>query len=438
MEGISRSRGAAVTVIACVLAALCEGFDLQAAGVAAGGIVAEFHPAPNQMGTFFSASTLGLFIGALVGGRLADAFGRKRLLVASVALFGIFSIATGRAWSVQSLIVLRLLTGLGLVALVNERSAAHRRRANVALAYSAMPFGGAVVSLLVMLTARADWRMIFTVGGILPLVLTPLMQAALRDSVAPAGSLRDAVVPAGSGAAAAVSTGTATLDAATDRDAGTARIRSRDIFTGGRGLLTALLWASSFLGLLVLYLLLSWLPTLLAEEGFSKSQAAGAQIGFNLGGAIAALILGQLLESRHRNLSLLITFVAAPTLVFMLGKGPHDFASVLGVTFALGGAIVGLQGYFYAAGALVYPTRIRGAGMGATVAAGRIGSIVGPKLGGALKAAGHTPLQLLLDLVPLVILGSITALIFTWRMARRGEPPASRRPGRPPRGRRHR
>jgi AAHS family 3-hydroxyphenylpropionic acid transporter len=436
MEGISRSRGAAVTVIACVLAALCEGFDLQAAGVAAGGIVAEFHPAPNQMGTFFSASTLGLFIGALIGGRLADAFGRKRLLVASVALFGIFSIATGRAWSVQSLIVLRLLTGLGLggafpalVALVNERSAAHRRRANVALAYSAMPFGGAVVSLLVMLTSRADWRMIFTVGGILPLVLTPLMQAALRDSVAPAESLRDAVVPAGSSAAAAVSTGAAafaaaTLDAATDRVAGTARVRSRDIFTGGRGLLTALLWVSSFLGLLVLYLLLSWLPTLLAEEGFSKAQAAGAQIGFNLGGGIAALILGQLLESRHRNLSLLIAFVAAPALVFMLGKGPHDFASMLGVTFALGGAIVGLQGYFYAAGALVYPTRIRGAGMGATVAAGRIGSIVGPKLGGALKAAGHTPSQLLLDLVPLVVLGSITALIFTWRMARRGEPPA--------------
>jgi AAHS family 3-hydroxyphenylpropionic acid transporter len=424
MDATSRSRSVAVTVIACVLAALCEGFDLQAAGVAAGGIVAEFHPAPAQMGTFFSASTLGLFIGALVGGRLADRFGRKRLLVVSVALFGIFSIATGRAWSIESLVAGRLLTGLGLggafpalVALVNERSAQHRRRANVALAYSAMPLGGAVVSLMVMLMSPADWRMIFIVGGLLPLALTPLMQFALRESIAPAGSGAAAAATGSGAAAAAVGSG-----AAGARDTGPARTRPRDIFTGGRGPLTVLLWASSFLGLLILYLLLSWLPTLLAEEGFTKAQAAGAQIGFNIGGALAALLLGQLIESRHRNLSLVITFVAAPVLVLVLGKGPHDFASLLVVTFALGGAIVGLQGYFYAAGALVYPTEIRGAGMGATVAAGRIGSIVGPKLGGALKAAGHTPSQVLLDLVPLVVLGSIAALIFTWRLARRGIP----------------
>jgi MFS transporter, AAHS family, 3-hydroxyphenylpropionic acid transporter len=425
MAQASPARGASITVIVCVLAALCEGFDLQAAGVAAAGIGPEFRPAPAQMGTFFSASTFGLFIGALVGGRLADAFGRKRLLVVSVALFGIFSIATGRAWSMQSLIAGRLLTGLGLggafpalIALVNELSAPHRRRANVALAYSAMPFGGAVVSLMVMLLSPADWRLIFIAGGVLPLLLTPLMQAALRDSLSRAGAViaedprREAGIEA-----------VAPEDARRETDIAAVNVpatsRFKDIFTGGRGLLTVLLWVSSFLGLLTLYLLLSWLPTLLVEGGFTKTQAAGAQIAFNIGGALAALILGQLLESRHRHASLTVTFVAAPVLVYLLSRGPHDFAAVAVVAFALGGAIIALQGYLYAAGALVYPTVIRGAGMGAAVAAGRTGSIVGPKLGGALKSAGHTPSQLLLDILPLVILGSIAALVFTWRIARR-------------------
>ncbi len=113
-------------------------------------------------------------------------------------------------------------------------------------------------------------------------------------------------------------------------------------------------------------------------------------------------------------------------LVFMLGKGPHDFASVLWVTFALGGAIVGLQGYFYAAGALVYPTEIRGAGMGATVAAEahRVHRGAEARRRAQGRRTAYAPSQLLLDLVPVVVLGSIAALIFTWRLARRGEPPA--------------
>ena len=80
------------TIICCVCAALCEGIDLQAAGVAAAGIGAEFKPTTDQFGTFFSASTLGLFFGALIGGRLADSIGRKKVLIASVGLFGLFSL----------------------------------------------------------------------------------------------------------------------------------------------------------------------------------------------------------------------------------------------------------------------------------------------------------------------------------------------------------
>jgi MFS transporter, AAHS family, 3-hydroxyphenylpropionic acid transporter len=394
-EGTANTVSFAIAV--CVLAAVCEGFDLQAAGVTAGGIVSEFKAAPAQMGAFFSASTLGLFFGALVGGRLSDSLGRPRLLIISMALYGLCSILTAWAWSIESLTLARLLTGFGLggafptlIALVNERSPSHRRRANVALVYSGMPLGGALVSLMSMLTTSVHWRAIFIAGGIGPLILAIALQKTLRESSRPRGE--DAV------GAAELKTGD-----------------FRAIFTHGRALATLLLWASCFLGLLTVYLLLSWLPTLLVADGFTRTQAAGAQIGFNIGGAISALVLGQLLEWRWRNLSVAAILAAAPLLLFFISEAANNFTVVVAITFALGGAVLAAQGYFYTAAANLYPTPIRGVGAGATVAAGRLGSVVGPALGGLLQSAGRGSSQILSDILPLVILGSVMGIALAWR-----------------------
>src|SRR5271168_126428 len=141
-----------MTILFCLLAALCEGIDLQAAGVAAAGIGAEFKPSPDQFGTFFSASTFGLFLGALIGGRLADSIGRKKVLVASIALFGLFSLLTSFAWSIESLVITRALTGLGLggalpmmLALVAETGPHTQQAGRVAMVYAMTPIGGAVI-----------------------------------------------------------------------------------------------------------------------------------------------------------------------------------------------------------------------------------------------------------------------------------------------------
>jgi MFS transporter, AAHS family, 3-hydroxyphenylpropionic acid transporter len=403
MNSSTIRNSAMLTIACCVLAALCEGFDLQAAGVAAAGISADFKPAPEQLGRFFSASTLGLFLGALFGGRLSDSLGRKRLLVASIALFGLFSILTSQASDIGHLTFARLLTGLGLggafptlVAWVNEQSAERRRRANVALVYSAMPIGGALVSLMSLLNSPAHWRLIFIVGGVAPLALALVVQWALR----PSPSLRDANV------------GTTAISMP---KAGSFRA----IFQEGRTASTLLLWLSCFLGLLTVYLLLSWLPTLLVGMGFTPVQAAGAQIAFNVGGALSALLLGQLLEGALRNPGILTTFFAAPVLVFLISRAPSEFSVIAAIVFALGGALLAAQGYFYAAAASAYPSSIRGVGAGATVAAGRLGSVVGPQIGGVLKAAGHGSAQLFSDILPLVILGSAAALVFAWRTRRR-------------------
>ena len=390
-----------VTILFCVLVALCEGIDLQAAGVAAAGIGAEFRPTPDQFGTFFSASTFGLFLGALIGGRLADSIGRKKVLVASIGIFGLFSLLTSVSSSIATLSWARALTGLGLggalpmmLALVTESSAEKHQSASVAMVYAAMPLGGAAASLLIMLIATSHWRTIFFVGGVFPLLLAPVMAVALPES---AVFQRERETPA------SLRAGSFTA-----------------LFADGRVRRTLLLWASFLLELLLLYLLLNWLPTLLVTDGFTRVQAAGAQIGFNLGGVFAALLIGYLLGGRLRNGATIVVFTVLPLLLVLLAKVPPDFAVVAPTVFVLGSAVLAAQAFLYAVAPVAYPTRIRGIGVGAAVAFGRIGSILGPKLGGTLKAAGHGPSQLLLDLLPIVIVGSLASLWLAWEVRRRG------------------
>jgi AAHS family 3-hydroxyphenylpropionic acid transporter len=398
--------GRTATLHFCVMAALCEGIDLQAAGVAAAGIGAEFKPTPDQFGTFFSASTFGLFLGALIGGRLADSIGRKKVLVASTGLFGLFSLLTAYATDVSSLTWARALTGVGLggslpmlLALVTESSSAQRQSISVASVYAAMPLGGAAASLLVVLISSAQWRTVFVVGGVIPLLLAPLMAIALPESAVFRRERQTSALTPGSVGA---------------------------LFAEGRARITLLLWVSFFFELLLLYLLLNWLPTLLVSDGFTRVQAAGAQIGFNLGGVPSAVLIGYLLGGRRRKAATLAVFVPMPLLLLLLAKTPPNFAIVLAAVFALGCAVLAAQAFLYAAAPVVYPARIRGLGVGAAVAIGRIGSIVGPKLGGTLKAAGHGPSQLLMDLLPIVIIGCLCALWLSWELEQRRREDQSR------------
>ena len=412
-----RESYASATIACCVLAAFCEGLDLQAAGVAAGGIVPEFKPSADQLGTFFSASTFGLLFGALLGGRLADSIGRKRVLLASIAIFGLFSLLTPLASNMPVLYWARLLTGLGLggalpnlIALTNEWSAPQRRSANVALTYSGAPFGGAVASLISLLIAPPHWRWIFIAGGVAPLLVMPIMLAKLRESPAYECMHTAAAAAAQAAPAAAANPTLAQVSAGVSPRPGSFLA----ILAAGRAVPTLLLWVSFFIGLLTLYLLLSWLPTLLVGNGMTKPQAAAAQIAFNVGGGLATLLMGQALESRLRRASVVATFLAMPALVLLLSRSHSQPGVTVLIVFLLGCAVVAAQAFLYAAAPACYPTAIRGVGVGAAVAVGRIGSIVGPKLGGLLKAAGHDYSQLLTDLLPIIVLGSLSAIALAW------------------------
>jgi MFS transporter, AAHS family, 3-hydroxyphenylpropionic acid transporter len=367
------------TILLCFLVSLCEGFDIQTAGVSASGIISEFAPSARLLGFIFSASTLGLLIGAFIGGGLADIAGRKTVLIASIVSFGVGSLLTAAAPDVAWLACARFATGLGLggalpsvMALGSEADANASRRSWVAILYSGAPVGAALASLVSLLVGAVHWRGIFVVGGIMPLALAPVVAAFMSES-APFLAARNSP----------------------------ARIRA---ILSGR---TLLLWLGFCLGLLTLYLLLNWLPTLLVRRGLSREQAATAQIGFNLGGAFAILIISRLLDSRSRRAVVLVTFAAIPCLLTVLALISPKVPILIADTIALGGAVLASQSIVYALAPLIYPTSIRGAGLGAAVGVGRLGAIAGPVMVGLVLGSGLPAAQVFLILVPLVIVAGV-------------------------------
>src|SRR5215469_7657175 len=221
---MSSSGRALVTVALCCLAAIVEGYDIQSMGVAAPGLAPALHLTRDQLGPAFSASTVGLFIGAIAIGRLADRIGRKWALVGSLATFGLFSLATPYADGLTSLLGIRLAAGLGLggampnlIALASEAVSPARQASLVAVAAASMPLGGSIASGV---AASLPWREIFAFGGAAPLALAAVMGPALRESARFLAD-RDAPNDLGEGLAATY-------------------------FGGGRAVASLMLWIAAF------------------------------------------------------------------------------------------------------------------------------------------------------------------------------------------------
>ncbi|NPT44020.1 3-(3-hydroxy-phenyl)propionate transporter MhpT [Paraburkholderia sp. 1N] len=396
----TRTHGA-VTVGLCLIVALLEGLDLQSTGVAAPRMAREFHLAVAQMGWAFSIGALGLLPGAAIGGRLADKLGRKSVLMLSVALFGIFSIATTQVWDLHSLLAARFLTGLGLgaampnlIALCAEAAPLDQRNTAVGAMYCGMPFGAALAAVIgIVSPGDAGWRHIFYVGGVGPLLVLPLLAMFMRESAhfvkarSNPGRLREA------------SPGVA-----------------QALWKEGRAGTTVALWISYLGTLIVLYFLINWLPSLVLSRGLTRVQSGVVQMMFNIGGGIGAIVIASMMDriGRRRTVAGMYLGIAVALAALVGASG--------GTSMAWGGLLAGLflvggQSVLYALASSIYPTEVRGTGVGAAVAVGRMGSILGPLIAGQLLAIGQSATVLLSASIPLIAIAAVAAWLVVGKSA---------------------
>ncbi|QGZ58979.1 3-(3-hydroxy-phenyl)propionate transporter MhpT [Paraburkholderia acidiphila] len=379
----------------CLIVAVLEGVDLQSTGVAAPRMAREFGLSVSQMGLAFSAGMLGLLPGAMIGGRLADRIGRKRVLLLSMLAFGVFSIFTAQVWSFATLLVARVLTGIGLggampnlIALSAEAVPPRLRNTAVSIMYCGMPLGGALAALIGVLSAGdAEWRHIFYAGGVGPLVVAPLILACLPESAA--------------------------YEAAANRAQSTQGGPPptwRVLFGEGRAAVTAQIWISFFCTLIVLYFLLNWLPSLIVSRGLTRSQAGLTQIFFNVGSVIGVLGIGLLMDRVKPERVVAAVYAGIAISLFMLAGAGNLFWISASVLLA-GMGVVGAQSMLYAFSAASYATVMRGTGVGAAVAVGRVGSIVGPLAAGQLLAGGASATTVIGASVPVTVVAALAALL---------------------------
>jgi len=378
--------GAGLVVFICFLIAAIEGYDIQAFGVAAPRMIPELGLNPAQQGWAGSVAMIGLVVGAFAGGWLADRFGRKPVLLASVAAFGVFSLATAGVHDYHALLWARFATGLGfggampnLIAVAMEISRPDRRAATVAAMFCGMPVGGATSALIARVAGDAlEWRTIFVAGGIAPLVLLPVIFLLLPET-RPAH------------------------DPAADRN------MARALFGERRAASTLLVWAAFMMTLVVLYLALNWLPTLVVDKGHPASEGFAAAMVFNIAGVVGSLAVGAISDRMGWRWPLAVAYLALGGAMAGLAASDTPLA-IMALSGAAGFLVMGAQFSLYAVAPMLYPPHLRGAGAGAAVAVGRLGSIFGPLIAGELRNAGAGPGEVFLSMAPVALVAAVLLL----------------------------
>jgi AAHS family 4-hydroxybenzoate transporter-like MFS transporter len=324
----------------------------------------------------FSAGLMGLMVGAVVVAPLADRYGRRSIILISTVVFGVFTLASAFATGLPQLLFLRLLTGVGLggalvnaIALTSEYSPARHRVSIVMVVTLGMSVGSIAGGVLVAaLAPRFGWQSIFLAAGVLALAVLPVLFFFLPESER-FGSLRHETL-------------------IKEPDPGERRARVAQLFEVGRRKFTLLLWMAMLLTLLNLYLIVNWLPTVLHAEGLSPESAALVATCFHVGGILGTPLMAFVGDRIGPRPVLLTGYVLAVACLAILATHP---ASALPWTALLlmgvGAGTIGGQIGLIAICTLIYPTAIRSTGTGWALGVGRVGSIIGPAVGGAVLAS---------------------------------------------------
>jgi AAHS family 4-hydroxybenzoate transporter-like MFS transporter len=385
-----------LTVVAlCFLVVAVDGFDTAAIGYIAPALKAQWKVTPAQLGSLFGAGLFGLMAGAFVFGPLADRVGRKAVLVGSTLFFGLASLASATASSVETLTFWRFVTGIGLggampaaITLTSEYCPERIRSRLVTGMFCGFTIGAALGGLAAAnIVADWGWQGVLALGGILPLALTIALLALLPESVGYLvlkGGQDERIATILSRIAQEPGLGEARFVEGA-RAPGSPVTR---LFADGRLAGTLLLWVTFFMSLLVFYLLTSWLPTLLAASGQSIKSASLFALVLPVGSTVGAIVIGLLMDRFNPHVVLSFSYALAAGFILLLGHATASplllIAAVFGAGVGTGGSQVGIN----ALAAVFYPTASRATGVSWANAVGRTGSVVGSMIGGVLLSMG--------------------------------------------------
>ncbi|MEA5455959.1 aromatic acid/H+ symport family MFS transporter [Sinomonas sp. JGH33] len=366
-----------------------DGFDLVVLGAVIPVLLKSKDLGFDPVGATFAAtiSLVGVGIGALFIAPLSDRFGRRKLLVACVAWFSIFTLAVVIAPNVAVFGAFRLLAGLGLgaclpaaLAYMNDYAPAGssaRATTRTMTGYHV----GAVVTSLLAIALVPNWRAMFIVGGLAGLALVPFLWLMLPDPV----SARQ-IIPAGAASGGASDDGAS--QPPSSASSGGHKLGLRALLRPPYPLVAVGIAVASFMGLLLVYGLNTWLPTLMAGAGYSMGSSLTLLFVLNVG-AVAGLVVAGWLADRHgaKRVVLLWFGVSAVFLAFLSVRMQNELLLDAAV-FATGVFVFSSQVLVYAWVSQLFPAHLRATALGFSAGVGRVGAILGPAVTGALVAAG--------------------------------------------------
>jgi AAHS family 4-hydroxybenzoate transporter-like MFS transporter len=404
----------------CFLAMVADGFHTAAMAFVAPALTLGLAISKLALGPILSASLVGLGIGALIAGPVADKYGRKRVLVASVLVCSAGSMLSAAAMSQHALLAYRFLTGLGIGAampncttLAAEFVPARRRAMLSNLMFCGFPLGASAGGFVAAwLIPHFGWRSVFLVGGAAPLVLAVAL-TQLPESISfmavqqwSAEKIKSALMKiaghdAGARSRIAAAAGFRIAEAAPSARSPLTLILAPQYLAG-----TLMLWVTYFMGLLLFYLLTSWMPTLVRDAGYTVSRAAVVTALFPLGGAIGAACCGWLMDRMNANRVVGGAYFLTGILLLVLARSTHSAAGLMIATFLAGVAMNGAQTSMPVLAASFYPTQGRASGVSWMLGAGRMGGILGAFGGGILMQAGYSMAQIIAGLAGVAMLAA--------------------------------
>jgi AAHS family 4-hydroxybenzoate transporter-like MFS transporter len=385
-----------LVLILCFIIMIIDGFDAQAVGFVAPIISVAWGVSKASFSPVFAAGLLGMAVGALLFGALADRFGRKSIIVFCFLTFGVLTLAKAFVASILDLTVLQFVAGLGVggampnaIALISEYSPAKRRSLMVTVASAGYSVGASGAGFLTArLGASYGWQATFVVGGVAALAMAPALIVLLPDSIrfmVLSGARRAQVLRI-----------LHKIDRNQAVDADVALTSSEEklvglpvghLFREGRTGMTIFLWLAVFMDLLVIYYMTSWLPvTIHGVGGITVEDAAIAAALFSAAGLFGTPVVGLLMDWFGPARMLALSFLLASACIAAIGSFASSHFELKIIVFLAGFFSVGAHLGLSALAGELYPTFMRATGVGWALGIGRVGSLISPVLGGLLLA----------------------------------------------------